>query len=82
MQKRIDFAWIAEAASSAASQEDQTDPAVSETSIPTKNDGTADRRFTASKEAVAAGVIEPDQVLAEETNTSLASDTNEIGGNS
>ena len=50
--------------------------------VPTKADGTADLRFTASKEAVAAGVIEPDQVLAEETNTPSASATNEVGGNS
>lgn len=50
--------------------------------IPTKADGTADLRYNESKEAVATGIIEPDQVLTEETNTSSANDTNEVGGNS
>ncbi|CAF0901740.1 unnamed protein product [Adineta steineri] len=42
------------------------------TEIPTNNDGTPDMRYTASKEAVASGAIEPSDNLAETSGPVLA----------
>ncbi|CAF1084908.1 unnamed protein product [Adineta ricciae] len=47
------------------------------TEIPTKNDGTADMRYTISKEAVASGVITSDENLVQ-TNESSSVNGNEI----
>ncbi len=41
----------------------QTVQEETDTTIPTKTDGTADMRYTESKDAVAAGTIEPDEKL-------------------
>ncbi|CAF3888578.1 unnamed protein product [Rotaria sp. Silwood1] len=46
-------------------QTEQEGSGKTDTSIPTKNDGTADMRYTTSKEAVASGVIEPNEQLTE-----------------
>ncbi|CAF2957544.1 unnamed protein product [Rotaria sp. Silwood2] len=50
-----------------------------DTTIPTKNNGTADMRYTVSKDAVASGIIEPDEKLTEESGTIPTGDNEGFG---
>jgi hypothetical protein len=58
--------------------QEQTDETAA--SIPTKDDGTPDMRFTASKEAVASGEISRDEVLIGGSESSIGGTGEALSG--